>query len=108
MRAAKTPTGSLVILACGSIVEGEPHDTEEYRLTAQSLGYGNDILAMCQDHDPLHVALCRWLGLEISFAMSIAAGDVAGNAVKELAVLEEAAVIAVQRFAKRSGAKIPT
>jgi hypothetical protein len=108
LRAAKTPTGSLVVLACGSIVEGEPHDTEEYRLTAQSLGYGSDILAMCQDHDPLHVALCRWLGLEISFAMSIAAGDVAGNAVKELAVLEEAAVIAVQRFAKRSGAKIPT
>jgi hypothetical protein len=97
-----------VILSCGREVNGEPQDNDEYRSTAEALGYGNDILGMCQDHDPLHVALCRWLGLEISFSMSVAMGDVTDNPTKELAALEEAAVIAVQRFAKRSGAKMPT
>lgn len=94
-----TPSGSIVII-------GEPHDTDEYRLTAQELGYDDNTLSMCQDHDPLHVALCRWLGLSVSFSMLSAVGKLHDDQ-EYLAIAEEAAVIAVQRFLRLAGVEVP-
>ena len=95
---------SRVTLASGTVVVGCPHDTEEYRATAASLGYGDDTVAMCRDHDPLHQALCSWLGVGESFALRCAAGE---RREDELSAAEEAAVMAVQRFAKLAGARLP-
>lgn len=99
MLGKSTRTGSIVII-------GEPHSTEEYRATAHSLGYGDDTLAMCQDHDPLHVSLCKWLGLETSFSMLSAVGRLPEDQ-EFLARLEEAAVLAVQKFIRRANLKVP-
>lgn len=96
-------TGTTVILPCGLVVEGRPHDTDAYRATAKEIGYGDDVLALCRDHDALHVALAAWLGLE-SFAIRSAAGlDVDA----EIAAAEEAAVLATQKFLRLAGAKVP-
>ena len=70
--------------------------------TAQRLGYGDDVEAMNRDHDPLHRALCAWLGVP-SLAMRMAAGLDLTEAEAALAALEEDAVLAVQRF-KRAAA----
>ena len=86
---------SRVVLSCGTVVEGVPHDTDEYRATARELGYGDDTEAMCRDHDPLHQALCRWLGFTDSFALRCAASL---RDEDEISAAEEAAVMAVQRF----------
>lgn len=99
MEGRATISGSIVIL-------GEPHDTDEYRITARELGYNENTLAMCQDHDSLHVALCKWLGLGTSFSMLAAVGKLPDDQ-KHLAAIEEAAVLAVQRFMKLSGGKLP-
>lgn len=99
MLARSTSTGSIVVV-------GEPHDTEEYRATARGLGYDDDILGMCQDHDPLHVALCRWLGLSTSFSMLSAVGKLPVEQ-KYLADAEETAVIAIQRFMRLAGGNPP-
>lgn len=32
--------GTTIVLPCGLIVEGRPHDTDAYRATAAALGYG--------------------------------------------------------------------
>jgi hypothetical protein len=93
---AVVPTGSRVILPTGEIIEGAPIDSDDYRATARDLGYGEDTLAMCQEHDPLHARLCNWLGVE-SHALRHAAG-LPHDA--RLATLEEAAVLAVQKFTR--------
>src|SRR5215470_5865396 len=73
-RIERLPTGSRITLPSGHVVEGEPEPTEAYRRTARELGYGDDTLAMCRDHDPLHAPLAEWLGLDASFALREAAG----------------------------------
>lgn len=89
------PIGSRIILSCGTVIEGRPHDTEEYRATARNLGYGDDTLSMCREHDPLHAGLCAWLGFGDSFALRCAAGL---RDEDEISAAEEAAVLAVQKF----------
>lgn len=101
---AITATGSAIGMPCGAVIPGEPHNTDEYRATALSLGYGGDTLAMCRDHDPLHAMLCDWLGLPESYALREAAGLPTDP---RLAQMEEAAVIAVQRFMRRAGGRLP-
>lgn len=100
------PNGSCVVLPCGLVVEGQPHDTESYCATARELGYGDDILAMCREHDPLHALLCAWLGLPSSYSLRYAAGDL-DHADRHLADVEEAAVMAVQRFMRMAGGRLP-
>lgn len=73
---------------------------------ARDLGYGDDTLQMCHDHDPLHVSLCKWLGLETSFSMLSAVGRLPMEQ-ESLAHLEEAAVLAVQKFIRRANLKVP-
>jgi hypothetical protein len=100
MLGRSTPTGSIVII-------GEPHDTNEYRDMARELGYEDDTLSMCQDHDPLHIALCKWLGLETSLSMLSAVGRLSED-LEPLARLEEAAVLAVQSFIRHANLKVPS
>jgi len=100
------PTGSRVTLADGTVVLGAPHDTDEYRKTTERLGYGTDTLAMCQDHDPLHALLAVWLGIPVSYSLLYAAGRLDdGDAVK--AAAEEEAVLAVQRYMRLVGGRLP-
>lgn len=100
------PHGSRIRLRCGAVIEGRPHDSDEYRATAARLGYGGDTLAMCREHDPLHALLCDWLGLPESYALRDAAGTL-DEAERELAAIEEEAVLAVQRLMRRGGGRLP-
>jgi hypothetical protein len=98
------PTGSRITLPNGGVVDGAPHDTDEYRATAQRLGYGDDTLALCHDHDPLHAVVCAWLGLPDSFALRCAAGL---EKESELSATEECAVLALQKFMRLAGVGLP-
>lgn len=95
-----TEGGSRVTLPDGTVIEGNPQPDDEYRDTAEWLGYGGDTLAMCRDHDPLHALLTDWLGLPASFSLRVAAGLDQPNA---LAGLEEEAVLALQKFVRAAG-----
>lgn len=99
--------GTTIVLACGLIVEGRPHDTDAYRATAAALGYGESpeaALRCCQDHDALHFALCAWLGVPESYALRQAAGLPVDA---EIAASEEAAVLACQKLMKLAGGRMP-
>jgi hypothetical protein len=98
------PTGSRITLPNGAVVDGAPHDTDEYRATAERLGYGADALALCQDHDPLHAWIADALGLPDSFALRCAAGL---EKESELSAAEECAVLALQRFMKLASVGLP-
>lgn len=98
------PNSAFIRLPSGKIVRCRPQNTGEYHTTAHQLGYGNDTLAMCRDHDPLHAVLCDWLGLGDSFALRCAAGL---DDESEISAAEEAAVIALQRFMKLAGVGFP-
>jgi hypothetical protein len=76
------------------------------RETAAILGYGADVDAMNRDHDPLHVALCDWLGFE-SLSLREAAGETLPADDHLLAVIEESAAIAVQKLMRMRGASVP-
>ena len=80
----------------------EEHQAE----TARQLGYGDDVAAMNADHDPLHRALCAWLGVE-SQALRAAAGERLTKEEQDRAAFEEAAVLAVQKFMRLCGAAVP-
>lgn len=46
--------GVKTIFPDGTEVVAAPQDNDEYRARAIELGYGNDALAMCVDHEVLH------------------------------------------------------
>jgi len=96
--------GSRVVLPCGRAIVGYPHNTEEYRRTARRLGYDDDVMAMCADHDPLHQALARFLGIDDSQALLEAAGLPCDH---NIALAEEDAVMAVQRYMRMAGGRVP-
>ncbi|MGD9613829.1 MAG: hypothetical protein AB7H90_01380 [Alphaproteobacteria bacterium] len=98
------PTGSRVTLSTGEAVYGEPHDTESYRQTARDLGYGDDVLSMAKDHDPLHAWLAAALGLPDSPALRSAIGL---EPASEVTAAEEQAVMAIQRFCRLAGGRLP-
>lgn len=88
-----------VTLPSGAVVTGYPQGNDHQAEVARRLGYGDDVLAMVLDHDPLHARLCEWLGLPASFTLRSAAGELPDD-LASLAEAEEEAVIAVQRFAR--------
>jgi hypothetical protein len=96
--------GSRVRLSCGQTIIGKPHHTEAYRQTAKRLGYDDDITLMCAEHDPLHQGLARWLGIEDSHSLREAAGLPCDHNV---ALAEEDAVMAVQRYMRLAGGRLP-
>lgn len=54
-------------------------------------------------HDPLHAALCQWLGVS-SHSLACARGEMHDEGV---AVMEEEAVLHVQRLAVAHGVGVP-
>ena len=100
------PTWVRTVLPSGAVVYAEPQHDDAQAQTARDLGYGDDVAAMTRDHDPLHVALAKWLGLPASYSLRMAAGELP-EAERWLAELEEAAVMAVQRFVRMAGIGIP-
>lgn len=83
----------------GGVVYGAPEDTDDYRATAQRYGYGDDTLRLCKEHEVTHIALCHWLGVP-SPTMELVRH---GTGKVHLNHLEEAAVLAVQHFARAAG-----
>lgn len=90
---------TVIILPDGRVIRGRPQRGPAQAETARELGYGDDVGAMIADHDPLHALLCDFLRLPTSFALS------GGN--PDLAEAEETAVLAVQRFMRRAGGRLP-
>jgi hypothetical protein len=78
----------------------QPFDAHQ-REVAEWLGCS--VEQMNNQHDPLHLALCGWLGVP-SEAMKDAAGELHGG---RLAGLEEQAVLSVQRLAVAHGVEMP-
>jgi len=91
--------GTLITWSDGTFVSGAPENTDAYRKTAFDHGYGDDTLALCREHELLHLALCHWLGIPspVMEAMRNAPAEMPGA---EIRALEETAVLAVQRFAR--------
>lgn len=89
------PSWVVTILPSGKEVHAHP--TADQLPIAESLGYGTDLPAMTQDHDPLHTYLCGWLGLGPSFSLRQTAGELP-EGLQSLAWLEEEAVMAIQKF----------
>jgi hypothetical protein len=70
--------------------------------TAQDLGYP-DVRQMNREHDVYHALLASWLGLDASPVLRALADGCASQAA---AWREEAAVLAVQRFAVSQGVDV--
>jgi hypothetical protein len=85
-------------------VDAVPHDTDEYRARARSLGYPDDatgLLRMSREHELTHSLLAGWLGLPCSPTMRGIALRTAGIGPWFLGWrAEEACVLALQKFAR--------
>lgn len=95
----RLPHGARTTLPCGEVIPATPHETDGYRRTAAEHGYGSDTLRLCQEHELVHVALADWLRLLVSPTLQ----GVADGRDWEHAWIEEAAVLAVQRYARTLG-----
>lgn len=76
-----------------------PQDDEAYRVRAFELGYGADTALMSREHEITHHLIANWLGLPLSPTL----GAVASGSVDDDWRLEEAAVLAIQAFARAKG-----
>lgn len=85
-------------------VDACPHDTDEYRARAISLGYRSDTAAMSREHEAAHHLLASLLGLPNSPTMyGIALHAAAEGPFWPAWGHEEAAVLALQRYARSAG-----
>jgi hypothetical protein len=84
----------------GTSVPGCPHDTDSYRETAEDYGYGPDTMALCVEHELTHGALGAWLGVPSPVMLELRGSKVADPVV---ASREEAAVLAIQAYARAIG-----
>lgn len=96
--------GVVIDFAGGDQVLGEPEDTEGYRDTAQRYGYGADTLALCIDHEIMHIAIGQWLGVESPTMNAIRGKRMGENFI--LRSLEESAVLALQQYARAAGVNL--
>jgi hypothetical protein len=96
------PYWAVTVLPGGAEVHAHPRPDQA--AIAAELGYPN-AAALTREHDPLHSLLAAWLGLPASFAIREAAGDLP-VAQHRLADLEEAAVLALQRFMRAAGVEL--
>lgn len=79
-----------------------PEEDEIYKQRAMKHGYGEDIFLMSREHELTHHLLAEWLGLGFSpTLMAVSANDQDPNWG-----IEEAAVLAVQAFARSRGVDI--
>jgi hypothetical protein len=86
----------------GTDVWAQPRDDDEYRATAERLGYGSDTLRMCQDHELAHTVLAVLAGQPYSPTL----WGVAHGHHWPYYHDEEAAVLAFQAYCLRLGAQI--
>lgn len=75
------------------------------RAVADWCGY-ETVAELNADHDPTHRALCAWLGIP-SQSMREAAGEPLTPWQQRLAIMEEEAVLFLQRLATHTRAKVP-
>lgn len=88
------------IFADDSKVPAAPQQTEDYRATAERLGYGVDTWLMCKEHEEAHTTLLQSLGLRYSPTLwAVAHGHHAAipDSPGEMAA-EEDLVLAYQRW----------
>jgi ribosomal protein L32 len=96
-----TRTHVATTLPGGAVVEGEPHDTDAYRQTAQAHGYGADVARLNRCHETGHTLLAHWLGLPCSNVFArLSAGH---HEADDVTRAEEAAVLAIEAFANAVG-----
>ena len=79
----------------GTHWEAYPHATPHYHVIAHRLGYGDDLLAYCREHEVMH-ALCAEVLLDAPSTVlwKLAHGETIEPAA---AVIEEALVMTAQR-----------
>ncbi len=93
-----TPYGCTTIFADGASVDAIPHDTFHYHVIAHRLGYQDDILAYCREHEVAHELISQYVaGTHSEVLWCLAHGKVAAPAV---VTYEELAVQALQRFVR--------
>ena len=91
----------------GTRVPAIPQDTDEYRATAQRLGYGTDIWALCREHEIAHTLVARALGLEYSPTLwAVAHGRTVRTELPGEMAAEEDLVLAYQIWCKVRGRTI--
>lgn len=86
----------------GATVHARAEDTDAYRLTAAAHGYGDDTAALSREHELGHHVLAHLLGLSYSptmRAIGLGQSDPTG-------LVEEAAVLALQRYARAMGVSL--
>lgn len=98
------PNWVVTRLPGGAEIHAHPDGTPEQAATARELGYGADVAAMTREHDVMHAALADWLRFPASFALRQAAGQ---DVPADVAAAEEAAVLALQKLIRLSGARLP-
>ena len=94
------PDSVTTYLPDGVSVVAAAEDTDQYRETAEKLGYGSNTVRMMRDHEISHTALCHLLGLPESLVMSVVGH---GDPDTYLTGLEEDLIMALQRFAMAAG-----
>lgn len=75
---------------------GWPDVIESYQEHARELGYGDNSMLSCQEHEAAHTLVCHLIGLPYSFVMH---GVITGQPYVDYAY-EEAAVLNLQRFCR--------
>jgi hypothetical protein len=80
-------------------VPARPQPNDGYRLRAIELGYGEDTALLSREHELTHHLLAHWLGLAASPTLAAVARGTTDAHWR----LEEAAVLAVQAFARAKG-----
>jgi hypothetical protein len=86
-------------LADGAEIPARAQEDNAYIERALLLGYGTDTAAMSREHEVCHSLLAAWLGLPESPTLR----GVADGSFWPHWHLEEAAVLAIQAFARAAG-----
>jgi hypothetical protein len=80
----------------GSEVGAWPHDTHHYRVISHRLGYGDDVMAYCREHEFAHAFVAERLRDEPSYVLECLAK---GRPIDmSFAIFEEMAAQTFQRW----------
>lgn len=90
------------VLPDGTNVWAEPQGSEGYRHMARDLGYGEDTLEMCREHELGHSVLAALMGMPYSPTMWGLTHPPHNPHYKE----EEAVVLSLQRYCRVMGTKM--
>ena len=93
---------TVTVLHDGHRIDALPQDDEAYRKRARDLGYGDAIFVMSREHEIAHGILAHVLGLGESPTLR---GVAQSNYWREWPA-EEAACLALQRYARAAGVNL--